>query len=271
MDFVLLDIEARPTETQEITLERANILGVGISAIDMEQGIAMIDGWIKDHNPNYVCVSNVHTVMECQRDTGLKQVFANAGLVTPDGMPLVWLSHLSGFKNVRRVYGPDLMLELCRHSAKRGHSHFFYGGKPGVPDELAENLKRQFPDIKIAGTYSPPFRPLTKEEDIEIIEMINRADPDIIWVGMSAPKQEWWMSEHLHLLNAKALIGVGAAFDFHSGRVRQSPGWMQAIGMEWFFRFLMEPRRLWKRYAWSNPAFVALVMLQLLGIKRYGL
>ena len=171
-------------------------------------------------------------------------------------MPLVWLSRARGFGYVNRVYGPDLMLALCERSLSKGYRHFLYGGAPGVPEKLAENLKRRFPGLDVVGTYSPPFRPLTHEEDERVVRMINEAGPDIVWVGLSTPKQERWMAGHIGRLEAPVLIGVGAAFDFHSGVKRQAPRWMQRSGLEWLFRLLTEPRRLWRRYLIYNSLFV---------------
>jgi N-acetylglucosaminyldiphosphoundecaprenol N-acetyl-beta-D-mannosaminyltransferase len=250
---------------------RVNILGVGISAITMQTALAVIDGWIARREPHYVCVATVHGVMECQRDPALRRIYNRSGLTTPDGMPLVWLSRLSGFPSVERVYGPDLLLALCEHGLDRGYRHFFYGGGPGVAEALAARLRARFPGLQIVGTYTPPFRPLTPAEDAAVVATINAAGPDIVWVGLSTPKQDRWMAEHVGRLTAPVLIGVGAAFDFHSGRKRQAPRWMQRSGLEWLFRLSQEPRRLWRRYLIYNPLFVALVLLQWSGLRRYSL
>jgi N-acetylglucosaminyldiphosphoundecaprenol N-acetyl-beta-D-mannosaminyltransferase len=209
--------------------------------------------------------------MESQRDEALQRIHNAAGLVTPDGMPLVWLSHLKGFPHVERVYGPDLMLSLCEHSIERKYRHFFYGGAQGVPEQLAANLKKTFPGLSVAGAFSPPFRPLTPKEDAQIVQMITRVNPDIVWIGLSTPKQERWMAAHVGKLAGPVLIGVGAAFDFHTGRKKQAPRWMQRSGLEWFFRLMSEPRRLWKRYLINNPAFVVLILSQALRIRKYSL
>jgi len=253
------------------TLPRVNILGVGVNAINMTTALEVIEGWIVRQEPHYVCVTGVHGVMESQRDEGLRHIHNRAGLVTPDGMPLVWLSRLKGFRHVGRVYGPDLMLALCERSVAQGYRHFFYGGAEGVPEQLATVLQNRFPGLQVVGTFSPPFRPLTPEEDREVVRMINEANPDIVWVGLSTPKQERWMAEHIDRLTAPVLIGVGAAFDFHTGRKPQAPRWMQRSGLEWLFRLLTEPRRLWRRYLINNPLFIALVVLQALGLRRYSL
>jgi N-acetylglucosaminyldiphosphoundecaprenol N-acetyl-beta-D-mannosaminyltransferase len=248
-----------------MTIPRANILGVGVSATTMEITLRTIEAWIARPASHYVCVTGVHGVMESWRDEALRHIHNSAGLVTPDGMPLVWLSRLMGFRQVERVYGPDLMLTVCARSAQQGHRHFFYGGAPGVAEKLASRLQARFPGLRVAGVYSPPFHALTPEEEEAGVERINAATPDIVWVGMSTPKQERWMSEHRGRLNAPVLIGVGAAFDFHAGLKRQAPRWMQQSGLEWLFRLVMEPRRLWRRYLINNPWFLWLVLLQALG------
>ena len=252
-------------------IPRVNILGVGISAINMAMALETVEKWITERSPHYVCVTPVHSVMDCQRNPELRHIQNASGLSTPDGMPLVWLSRLKGFRHVERVYGPDLMLALCERSAAKGYRHFFYGGAEGVPEQLASVLQKRFPGLQVAGTFSPPFRPLTPDEDEQVVQIINKAAPDIVWVGLGSPKQEYWMAEHVGRLTAPVLIGVGAAFDFLTGRKPQAPRWMQRAGLEWLFRLLTEPRRLWRRYLINNPLFVALVVLQALGVRRYGL
>jgi len=250
---------------------RVNILGVGVSAINMEMALKIIENWISRRERHYVCVTGVHGVMESQRNENLRRIHNQAGLVTPDGIPLVWLCRLKGFRHVDRVYGPDLMLALCDRSVTMGYRHFFYGGENGVPELLAAVLKKRFPSLQVVGTFSPPFRPLTVEEDEQIVQMINEADPDIVWVGLGTPKQELWMAEHRERLKAPVLIGVGAAFDFLSGRKPQAPRWIQRSGLEWLFRLVNEPKRLWKRNLVNNPTFLVLVILQILGIRKYNL
>ena len=250
---------------------RANILGVGVSAVNMAQALATIEDWIARKEQHYVCVSGVHGVMESQRDERLRMIHNAAGMVTPDGMPLVWLSRLKGFRHVERVYGPDLMLACCELSAAKGYRHFFFGGAEGVPGRLADRLRERFPGLTVAGGYSPPFRPLTTEEDQALVRRINEADPDIVWVGLSTPKQERWMHEHVGRIRAPVVIGVGAAFDFHAGLKRQAPRWMQRSGLEWLFRLVTEPRRLWRRYLINNPLFVWNILLQTVDAKRYQL
>jgi N-acetylglucosaminyldiphosphoundecaprenol N-acetyl-beta-D-mannosaminyltransferase len=251
--------------------QRVNVLGVGVSAITMGQALTAIEGWIARRESQYVCITNIHGIVESQRDPGLARIHNAAGLVTPDGMSLVWVSRLRGFKHVQRVYGPDLMLMLCQRSVEQGYRHFFYGGGEGVPERLAANLQRRFPGLRIAGAYSPPYRPLTDEEDDRIVRRINNAGTDIVWVGLSTPKQERWMATHVGRLEAPVLLGVGAAFDFHAGLKKQAPRWMQHGGLEWLFRLATEPRRLWRRYGVNIPTFLWLCLLQALGLKEFHL
>jgi N-acetylglucosaminyldiphosphoundecaprenol N-acetyl-beta-D-mannosaminyltransferase len=237
----------------------------------MSHALATIEGWLVRREQHYVCVTGVHGIMESQRDEALRRIHNRAGLVTPDGMPLVWLARLSGQSHVERVYGPDLMLACCERSVLKGYKHFLYGGGQGVAPRLAQRLCGRFPGLIVSGTYTPPFRPLSDDEDEAIVRAINEVDPDIIWIGLSTPKQERWMYAHLGRLRAPVMIGVGAAFDFHAGLKRQAPRWVQRSGLEWLFRFGAEPRRLWRRYLRNNPAFIWGVLLQTAGITRYEL
>lgn len=237
-------------------IPRANVLDVGVSAIDMGMALERIEEWIARRERNYVCVTNVHAVMECQTDPALRDILNRAGLVTPDGMPLVWLSRAAGFSHVRRVCGPDLMLEVCRRSEETGWSHFLYGGTEICLDRLERRLRERFPALRIVGAFSPPFRELTLEEDAAIVERINASGADIVWVGLGCPKQERWIATHVGRVAAPVMAGVGAAFDFHAGLKRQAPRWMQRAGLEWLFRLSTEPRRLWYRYLIHNSTFV---------------
>lgn len=252
----------------EAAIPRCDVLGVGVSALDMPRALDEIEGWIVRRERRYVCVTGVHGVMESRRDPALRRIHNEAGLVTPDGMPLVWLARLLTQARVDRVYGPDLLLALCERTAATGIRHFFFGGAPGVPELLAKRLQERFPGLLVAGTLSPPFHEPSESEDAAIVAAIEAARPDIVWVGFGTPKQERWMATHRGRLGAPVLIGVGAAFDFHAGVKVQAPRWIQRSGFEWLFRLLTEPRRLWKRYLVNNPIFVALVCLQLLGLRR---
>lgn len=249
--------------------KRFNVLGVGVSSIDMGIALDTVDGWIARRESNYVTVTGVHGVMESQWDEDLRRIHNRAGLVTPDGRPLVWLGRYNGNKNVDQVCGTNLMLAICEKSRAKGYRHYLYGGNEGVPELLKSKLEEKFPEINVVGTFSPPFRPLNDDEDEKIINTINEANPDIVWVGISTPKQERWMAEHVERLDAPVLIGVGAAFDFNSGLKKRAPVWMQKCGLEWLFRLLAEPRRLWRRSLRNNPLFILMILKQVLGLKRY--
>ena len=244
--------------------QQLNVLGVHVSPVDMPSALEAIKRWITNQDKQYVCVTGVHGIIESYHDDALRRIHNSAGMVTPDGMPLVWIGRRLGFKQMDRVYGPDLMLNVCELSLKMRYRHFFFGAAPGVPEKLAQELQDRFPGLTVCGTYSPPFGEVSREEDARIVEMINASEPDIVWVGISTPKQEKWMANHLGTLHAPVLIGVGAAFDIHSGLKRQAPIWMQRSGLEWLFRLSTEPKRLWRRYAINNPLFVALAARQLI-------
>jgi len=235
---------------------RVDVLGVGISAIQPDDALDAITGWIDDGRRHYVCVTGMHGVMESQRDPDLLRIHNESGLTTPDGMPMVWAARLAGVSNAQRVYGPDLMLAVCERAAERGWGCFLYGATDDVLDRLGTNLTDRFPGLRIVGTHSPPFRPLTTEESDAVVEQINDSGAQIVWVGLSTPKQERWMASNVGRLNAAALVGVGAAFDIHAGNLRQAPRWMQRSGLEWLFRVALEPRRLWRRYAINIPRFL---------------
>ena len=258
------DVEIGSVSPAASVVPRIDVLGVEVSAIDMPIALATIDAWIAARERRYVCVTGVHGIMESRNDEALRRIHNDAGLVTPDGMPLVWLGWWQGQRGMDRVYGPDLMLACCAHSQARGYRHFFYGGGDGVAALLSERLRARFPEVKIVGTYTPPFRPLSALEETALARQIAAAAPDILWVGLSTPKQERWMAEHIGRLQVPVMIGVGAAFDFHAGLKRQAPRWVQRAGLEWLFRLGTEPRRLWRRYLANNPRFVWHVARQLL-------
>ena len=234
-------------------IRRVDVLGVGVSAATQAEAIALIAEWISAREQHYVCVTGVHGVMESQRSTELLRIHEESGLTVPDGVPLVWASHYAGARHVERVYGPDLMLAVCARAAAEGWRVFFYGGKPGVPELLAARLTTCFPALQVVGWHSPPFRVLTVDESEAEASLINDACPDLVWVGLSTPKQERWMAAQVGRLDATVMVGVGAAFDFHAGLLRQAPTWMQQRGLEWLFRLAVEPRRLWRRYLSNNP------------------
>ena len=244
---------------------RYNVLGVGVSALTLAQARDLVLGARGARQLGYVCVSPVHAISEAQDDPAFRNILNESFLTTPDGMPLVWLAP----PGVERVYGPDLMLAVCDVGRARGLRHYFYGGAPGVAELLRQKLTARFPGLEVVGTYTPPYRPLAPDEAAALRADVTRTRPDIIWVGLSTPKQERFMSENWRTLETGLLIGVGAAFDFHSGRVPQAPRWMQRGGLEWFFRLCTEPRRLGSRYLVTNPLFVLRIAGQRLGLKKY--
>jgi N-acetylglucosaminyldiphosphoundecaprenol N-acetyl-beta-D-mannosaminyltransferase len=250
---------------------RVNVLGVGIGVLNLQTALDEIAAALRDRRKGYVCVTGVHGVIEAQSDGEFRNILNGALLCTPDGMPMVWLGKIRGHAEMRRVYGPDLMLEVCAWSEKNSCRHFFLGGADGVAGRLAETLKSRFPKMEIAGTFTPPFRPFNAAEERQLAETIRAARPDILWVGLSTPKQEKFMAEFLPKLDVTLMIGVGAAFDFLSGRVKQAPRWMQRSGLEWFYRLCREPRRLAKRYFKNNPLFALKIAGQLCGLKKYPL
>jgi N-acetylglucosaminyldiphosphoundecaprenol N-acetyl-beta-D-mannosaminyltransferase len=249
----------------------ANVLGVKVSAVNIPLALEIVDEWIQNKAQHYVTITGVHGVIESQRDPEIRKIHNQAGMVTPDGMPMVWANHLQGNKQTSRVYGPDFMLAVCEASKEKGYKHFFYGGAEHVPGLLKEKLTEKFPHLDVVGTYSPPFRALTEEEDAEICKMIDDSGADIVWIGLSTPKQERWMSAHTGKIKAPVMIGVGAAFDFHAGLKSQAPKWMQKSGLEWFYRLITEPKRLGKRYLINNPTFLGLAFMQAAGLRRYEL
>jgi len=249
--------------------QRVNVLGVGVSAINLDLALAAVKQALAQKTRGYVCITGVHGVMEAQQDESLRSILNRSFLNTPDGMPMVWLGRLKGFRQMDRVYGPDLMLLICEATRDMEYTHFLCGGGEGVARELKQKLEARFPGVKIAGTYTPPFRPLNPEEETGLIKTVNEIKPDIIWVGLSTPKQEKFMASHLDKFDTTLMFGVGAAFDFHAGRLRQAPRWMQRGGLEWLFRLGCEPRRLWRRYLRNNPLFAFRVLCQLTGLKKY--
>jgi N-acetylglucosaminyldiphosphoundecaprenol N-acetyl-beta-D-mannosaminyltransferase len=252
-------------------IESFRLLGVRVHAVQIPDAVAEMERWIEEKQGcHYVAVTGMHGVMEAQQDALFKQILNTADLVVSDGMPLVWAGRQRGFDGMkRRVYGPELMMAFCAATQGKGYRHYFYGGADGVPERLADTLSRRFEGFQVAGCYSPPFRPLTPDEDLDIVQKINESGADILWVGLSTPKQEKWMYEHRDKLRVPVLMGVGAAFDLNTGRLTQAPAWMREHGMEWFFRLVMEPRRLWRRYLLLGPRFAWNVSLEMLKLKQY--
>jgi N-acetylglucosaminyldiphosphoundecaprenol N-acetyl-beta-D-mannosaminyltransferase len=242
-----------------------NLLGVKVSVLNLGSAVDRIAEAVRRGERGYVCIAGAHGLVDCQSDPDLRAVFNRAFLVTPDGMPLVWELRRRGHPEAGRVYGPDVMLALFA----RGLRHYLYGASSETLERLQARLARDFPQAEIVGSHSPPYRPLSEAEETEIAQRINGAAPDIVWVGLGAPKQERWMARMRDRLDAPMLIGVGAAFDFHAGNVRQAPAALQRAGLEWAFRLAAEPRRLWRRYARVVPAYLSLVLMQRTGLRRF--
>ena len=258
-----------PTETIVVNTAATarptfRVLGVEIDAVQIPAMVERIESWIASAQPGrYVTLTNVHAIMEAHSKPAFQQVLNGAAAVCPDGMPLVWLARWQGFALDRRVYGPDLLLDICRATHRKGYKHFFYGGAPAVAERLAAQLTQEFPGMRVAGCCSPPFRALSVEEKLEMVRTINDAAPDVLWVGLGCPKQEFWMHEFSTRLRVPVMLGVGQAFDIYAGNLRQAPRWMREHGLEWLFRLCLEPRRLWKRYLVYNLWFIAAVLRQM--------
>jgi N-acetylglucosaminyldiphosphoundecaprenol N-acetyl-beta-D-mannosaminyltransferase len=253
------------------SLPKANVLGVAVDAVDMPEALARVESAIFNGRRGYVCVTGVHGVMESQQDPEFRRILNRALLNVPDGMPTVWVGRLQGFRHMRRVFGPDLMLALCQRPEFRNYRHFFCGGLPGVAEDLARTLAARCPGLRVVGSYTPPFRPLDERERRQLCRAVAVAQPDIIWVGLSTPKQERFMAEYHAQLETRLMIGVGAAFDLHTGRMRDAPEWVKQAGLQWLHRLAQDPKRLWKRYLRNNPQFLCKISCQLLGITEYEL
>ncbi len=248
---------------------KVNVLGVGVHALCMATAVEAIAEAVTYRKKGYVCVTSVHGVMEARRDPNLAAIFRNAFLVVPDGMPTVWMGRLQGH-SIERVFGPDLMLAVLREPRLHGARHYLCGGNEGVAERLQEVLMSKCPGIRIVGTYCPPFRPLTWGEEHALLMEIDRLRPDIIWVGLSTPKQERFMAEYLPKMKATLMIGIGAAFDFHTGRIKDSPDWVKRIGLQWMHRLVQEPSRLWRRYLFNIPQFIFYAVVQLARAKQFS-
>ncbi len=252
-----------------LELPRANVLGVGIHAINPQSAVEIVRAALASSDKGYICVTGVHGVMEAQKDREFLAILNSAFLVTPDGMPTVWVGRMQGHPGMARVFGPEFMLDVCRASVAWGTRHFLYGGQDGVAMELATTLRQLCPGINIVGTYTPPFRPLHDDERGRLQRIVADAAPDIIWVGLSTPKQEKFMAEYLPLLRTKLMVGVGAAFDLHTGRIKDCDEWIKRAGLQWLHRLCQEPQRLWKRYLINNPKFLVAMAAQLTGLRTY--
>jgi N-acetylglucosaminyldiphosphoundecaprenol N-acetyl-beta-D-mannosaminyltransferase len=247
---------------------RFRVLGVSVDTIQIPDVIQQMERWIAARSAcHFIAFTGMHGITETLCDPSLKQILNSADLVAADGMPLVWLARWHGQAMRRRAYGPELMETFCSKTGPR-YRHYLYGGGPGVADRLAETLRQRYGVVTV-GTYCPPFRPLTEHEKVEVDRRIEAAAPDIVWVGLSTPKQERWMHEHRSRLSVPVAAGVGAAFDFIAGTASQAPRWMQESGLEWLFRLTHEPRRLWRRYLINGSNFVWNVSLELLKFRKF--
>ncbi|NKB23722.1 MAG: WecB/TagA/CpsF family glycosyltransferase [Kiritimatiellae bacterium] len=251
-------------------IPRVNILGTGIHTLNMKQAVEIILNAVDKKRKGYVCVTGVHGIIEAQKDPVFADILNQSFLTTPDGMPTVWTGRSKGHRQMDRVYGPDMMLEICHASVAKEYTHFLYGGKPGIAEDLSDRLKSRFPGIQVVGTYTPPFRPLKPNEESNLQELLSICKPDLFWVGLSTPKQEKFMAKYYNRFDTKLMIGVGAAFDVHTGHIIDAPHWVKRAGLQWFHRLLQDPKRLWRRYLINNPLFLWKAAVQLLGVKKYG-
>jgi N-acetylglucosaminyldiphosphoundecaprenol N-acetyl-beta-D-mannosaminyltransferase len=255
--------------TNELKSNSVNILGIAVDALHMESALTHIAAALSQRRKGYVCMIGVHGIMEAQRDPRLAQIYTRSTLAVPDGMPTVWLGRFQGFPQMQRVTGPDLMLEIFRRPEFADCTHFLYGGKEGVAEELRASFSKRCPSARIVGTYTPPFRDLTVEEEESVAAQIRSLNPHIVWVGISTPKQERFMMRLLPLLESTLMFGVGAAFDFHTGRIKDAPNWVKRAGLQWLHRLLQDPRHLFWRYLRNNSAFCWNIAMQLTGIRVY--
>jgi len=262
-------LEGTALSNHGTTSERVNILGVGAMPLDLSKAVTALERWRVEGRREYVCLISVHGLVVAQRDPVIRACLNRSSLAAEDGMPLVWWSRLAGFPQARRVCGSDLLDETCAFGVSRNYRHFFYGASPEVLELLVERLRRRHPGLIVAGYRSPPFRRLTAAEDADDIAAINATRPDFVWVGLGMPKQEKWIVGHVGKIEATALLGVGAAFDFLAGTKPRAPIWMQRSGLEWLFRLMTEPRRLGHRYLIDNALFVGYALGQVAGWKLY--
>ena len=241
-------------------LQHCEILKTNINVTNMSDTIKYIGGHLDDLRGKYICVSNVHTTVMSYENEEYRKIQNGAAMALPDGAPLSSYSRRKGYKQAQRVTGPDLMLELFAISKEKGYRHYFYGATEETLQSMKEVLERDYPGIQIAGMYAPPFRALTPQEDAQIVAKINESRPDFIWIGLGAPKQEELMYQHMGQLQG-VLIGVGAGFDYLAGYIKRAPRWMQRMSLEWLYRLLQDPKRLWRRYFTSNVKFICLTRM----------
>jgi N-acetylglucosaminyldiphosphoundecaprenol N-acetyl-beta-D-mannosaminyltransferase len=244
----------------------ADVLGVRVDALNMQEALSKLLRMLRRREKGYLSAVTVHGVMMAQRDQEFAEALADASIVLADGIPTVWVGRLQGLRGMQQVTGPDLMREIFLRKEFAHYSHYLYGGNDGVADELAAYFKRLAPWVKIVGTRTPPFRPLDKMEERELIAEIRELRPDMIWIGLGAPKQDKFMRSYLPKLDTHLMFGVGAAFDFHTGRIRDCSGWIRRAGLQWLHRLLQDPKRLWWRYLRYNPEFILRIALQFVGV-----
>lgn len=252
-----------------ISHPHCNVLGVAVSAIDLDSAIDLASHRIDAGDFGYVCLTGVHGVMEARADPAFRHILNRAAINAPDGMPMTWVGRLQGFRHMDRVFGPDFMAAMCRLSAQRGYRNFLYGGQPGVAELLRDNLTAKYPGLHICGTCTPPFGSLTPQQECEISARIQASKPHILWVGLSTPRQEHFMAQYLDRFQVPLLVGVGAAFDYHAGRIRDCSRWVKRAGLQWAHRTMQDPRRLCKRYLRNNPAFLWHIGAQISGLRHY--
>jgi N-acetylglucosaminyldiphosphoundecaprenol N-acetyl-beta-D-mannosaminyltransferase len=257
------------SSSKEQSRELVRVVSLDTDVLDHDSAVERVAELVRKGDGGYVCFSTVHMVMEAHDSPDFAAKVNGADVIVPDGMPIVWMQKLTGDRSPTRVRANDLMMLLCRHAGVNGLKVGFYGGTQSVIDAIVERAQRDFPDLKIVYAFSPPFRPLTWEENEKITSEINRAAPDILFMGLGCPKQENWMAEHRDKVTA-VMLGVGASFDFFAGNVKESPDWMGRLGLEWLYRLTQEPRRLWRRYLILNPRFMALALRQLFSQRSKG-
>lgn len=246
----------------------ADVLGVQVSAIDLARAVDLAERWIAAGEAGYICMTGVHGVMEAKRDPEFRGILNGAVVNAPDGMPMTWVGRMQGLREMDRVFGPEFMAAMCVRSVERGYRNFLCGGKPGVAEMLRAALERRFPGLQVVGTWTPPFGALTEAQAEEICARVRRARPHIVWVGLSTPKQERFMARYAERLGAPLLAGVGAAFDYHAGLIRDCPRWVKRAGLQWVHRLMQDPRRLGRRYLRNNPAFLWHIAQQLARVRR---
>lgn len=244
------------------------VLGNRVHMVQIPEVVKIMSHWIEQEPQKYhqIIVTGMHGVMAGHKNPNFKEILNSSDLFVPDGKSLIWIARYLGFPLKKRVCGPDLMQEFFKLANKRGYTNFFYGDTKEILDLLKKNLLAEFPDLKIAGSYSPPFRSLSQEEDAKIVDMVNQKKPDVLWVALGLPKQERWIFKHRDSLDVPVVAGIGAAFKFLSGKVKRAPTWIGECGFEWLWRFIHEPKKLWRRVLLDGPMFVGLVLLEL--IKR---